>query len=131
LRHTGDSLCSGHIQGHRRRHRAQDARRAVSRYDARYANMKRWMNAINSLLDKGYMIFDHDNQLVEHKFEIDEDGRILQEISKNCHNIWYDPDPNSADCETTIAEWDAVFRQFRAIHPDHIKKLRKGKVRGD
>jgi hypothetical protein len=49
----------------------------------KYLLFRKYAEKINDFLDKGYMIFDENNDLIKYKFEFEDNGNIDLPISDN------------------------------------------------
>ena len=92
-------------------------------YEARWNNAVKIAEKINSFLDRGFLIFNGDDEIINKKFAISNDEIYLPLIC-NC-NLGYFLKNTDYDegMFTTIKEYNKQFKDWKFIHPNDIKRL--------
>jgi hypothetical protein len=95
----------------------------MSIYQARYNNAKRIAEQINDLIDKDYLIFDEDKELLEGKFIIT-DKDISLNWGKHCKIAYFVNDSQFDNgALDTIEKYNSKFKDWRVVHPSDIQKF--------
>lgn len=91
---------------------------------ARWRNILRKAAKVNSLLKKGYIVFDENGHRAE-KFQFDNAEKKLYVGSHNCRVIIVGlNDGWDSALDIPIKEYNAdSFDKYTAIHPKHLVKI--------
>jgi hypothetical protein len=91
-------------------------------YTARWENACRIASKINDFIEKGYIIFNEDDEKVD-GFIIRED-RIFQNVNDNCSYIFFLNDKEFDNgYYTKIKEYNKQFKDWYCVHPKDYKKI--------
>lgn len=97
----------------------------------RYLYMKRFTDQINDMLDKGYIVFDNDGEMIlpDSRFVYDEGSIALRQSStfriSYCGCTFDDDDLiYMLEKEFSFKEIKKMFAKFKYVDPKHIKQLK-------
>jgi hypothetical protein len=93
-------------------------------YEKRWENAVRIAHKINDSLDKGYLVFNSENALLDGKFRVDDEGVFLP-LGEHCQLMYF---VNDIELDngyyTTIKRYNEQFKGWRYVKPENVKKLR-------
>ena len=93
---------------------------------ARWNNILKKAGKVNRLIKKGYIVFNHFNQVVNNKFKFCKKEKYLYQSGENCRVVYVGQEGSgwtSTLC-TPIKEYNAKsFDKWTAVHPKNIKKI--------
>lgn len=98
----------------------------MNTYEARWQNAKRIAEKIIEMQEKGWIIFDENNEAIM-PFAITKDGDGGDIIAEVCSNITIKYFVNNKDWDeglyTSIAEYNKRFKDWKCIDPKNIVPL--------